>query len=152
MLACGCDDQNTVILTVLNFDARILPISKTKDYMSEKITTESLNERFKITPEKLDQAIQVLVKLYNPLKIYLFGSYVHGRADISNDVDLFIVIPEFTSEPWKMTSNGYGALESVLMPIDLILYDQKKFEENKAITTSLCSHILKTGKLLYEKS
>ena len=41
--------------------------------MAIKVTTEMLRERFKVTPEKVDQAIKILVELYKPLKIYVFG-------------------------------------------------------------------------------
>ncbi len=120
--------------------------------MSTKITTETLRERFKITPEKVDQAINTLIKLYNPLKIYVFGSYAHGKQDYGSDVDLMIIVPEFTSHPWEMVSQGYGSLSSIHMPVDLILYDKARFDQYKEISTSFCSQIIKTGKLLYEKS
>ncbi|MBP6892082.1 nucleotidyltransferase domain-containing protein [Candidatus Babeliales bacterium] len=60
--------------------------------MSSKITTEFLQERFKITPEKIDKAVKILIKLYNPLKIYVFGSYVQGTHDHGSYVDFLFLI------------------------------------------------------------
>ena len=120
--------------------------------MPTKVTTESLRERFKITPEKVDQAIKTLVKLYNPLKIYVFGSYARGKQDDGSDVDLMIIVSEFTNHPWEMISEGYGSLSDVHMSVDLILYDKARFDQHKEDPTSFCTQIIKTGKLLYEKS
>jgi predicted nucleotidyltransferase len=120
--------------------------------MTTKITTESLQERFKITPEKVNLAIQILVKLYNPLKIYVFGSYAQNKQNHGSDVDFMIVIPEFTNHPWEMVSQGYGSLSDVHMAVDLVLYDKIQFDKHCANSTSFCTQILQTGKLLYEKS
>lgn len=120
--------------------------------MSTKITSASLRERFKITPEKVDLAVQALVKLYNPLKIYVFGSYASGKQDYGSDVDLMIVLSEFTNHPWEMVSEGYGSLSEVNMPVDLVLYDKARFDHHKQDPASFCTQIIKTGKLLYEKS
>ena len=120
--------------------------------MAPKITTEILRERFKVTPEKVAQAIKILVELYNPLKIYVFGSYAQGKQDSSSDVDLMIIVPEFTKQPWEMISQGYGSLSDVHMAVDLILYDKTRFDQHSANPTSFCTQIIKTGKLLYEKS
>jgi predicted nucleotidyltransferase len=120
--------------------------------MTSKITTETLKERFKITPEKVDQAVKILIKLYNPLKIYVFGSYAQGKQDHGSDVDLMIILPEFTNHPWEMASQGYGSLSDVHMAVDLILYDKARFEKYSTNPTSFCTKIIKTGKLLYEKS
>jgi len=120
--------------------------------MAIKVTAEMLRERFKVTPEKMDQAIQILVKLYKPLKIYVFGSYARGQQDSGSDVDLMIVVPEFTAHPWEMASQGYGSLSDVHMPVDLVLYDQVRFNQYCDNPTSFCSEIIKTGRLLYEQS
>lgn len=120
--------------------------------MSTKITTEMLRERFKITPEKVAMAVKILIKLYNPLKIYVFGSYAQGKQDHGSDVDLMIILPEFTNPPWEMISQGYGSLSDVHMAVDLIVYDKARFDKFSTNPTSFCNQIIKTGKLLYEKS
>ena len=119
--------------------------------MKKNILPEQLQDMFKVTPEKVAQTVHQLIATYNPMYIYAFGSYANGTYDHESDFDVMTVIDTYDDKPWKVTARGYTELYGIKMPIDLLVYDQSKFEACKQDPTSLCHTILKTGKLLYER-
>ena len=119
--------------------------------MKKDISPEQFQKMFEITPEKVSEVIKRLVALYNPLYIYVFGSYARGKHDIDSDLDVMVVIDEFHDDRWNVLSAGYNELYGIKVPVDLLVYDQAKFEECKDEATSFCHTILKTGKLFYER-
>jgi DNA polymerase sigma len=44
----------------------------------------------------LEEVKEKLIKTYNPLEIYLFGSYAWGCPDEDSDLDLLIIIDHYT--------------------------------------------------------
>ena len=117
----------------------------------KKISPEEMAEMFKITEEKVQKVIQSLIKTYNPIYIYSFGSYARGTVHDDSDFDVMVVIDEFDDKPWTVTSRAYEGYRGVLMPVDLIVYDKKKYEACKNDTTTFCYSIVKKGKLMYER-
>ena len=45
-----------------------------------------------------------LIQTYDPLAIYIFGSYAWGHPDAESDLDLLIVIDEFDQDRFKTMS------------------------------------------------
>ncbi|OGB85887.1 hypothetical protein A3J41_00650 [candidate division TM6 bacterium RIFCSPHIGHO2_12_FULL_38_8] len=119
--------------------------------MKKKISAEMMAEKFKVTDEKVKEAVQRLIETYKPLYIYTFGSYAKGQSDLESDFDVMVVIDQFDDTPWAVTSRGYLKLGSLLMPVDLLVYDKTKFEVCKNDKTTFCYKIVKTGRLLYER-
>jgi len=119
--------------------------------MKKNISPEQFQEMFKVTPEKVTQTVNQLVATYDPIYIYAFGSYASGKYDDDSDFDVMTVVDEYDDKPWKVIARGYGQLHGIKMPIDLLVYDNGKFEACKNDPTSFCHTILKTGKLLYER-
>jgi uncharacterized protein len=119
--------------------------------MKKNISPEQFQELFKVTPEKVALTVNKLIATYDPLYIYAFGSYAKGSYDTESDFDVMAIIDQYDDKPWKVIARGYGQLHGIRMPIDLLVYENSKFEECKKDSTSLCHTILKTGKLLYER-
>jgi predicted nucleotidyltransferase len=116
-----------------------------------KVSADQMAEMFAITEEKVEKVIQSLILTYNPIFIYSFGSYARGTTNEDSDFDVMVVIDEFDDKPWVVTSRAYEGLWGIKMPIDLTVYDKKKFEECKEDKATFCYSILKKGKLLYER-
>ncbi|MCX5924267.1 MAG: nucleotidyltransferase domain-containing protein [Candidatus Dependentiae bacterium] len=119
--------------------------------MKKNILPEQTQEAYSVTDEKVEQAIKSLIDTYNPIFIYAFGSYARGTYDEGSDFDVMVVIDQYDDKPWKVMAHGRSQLADILMPIDLLVYDQDKFEACKNDITSFCHTILKKGKLLYER-
>jgi predicted nucleotidyltransferase len=93
-----------------------------------------------------------LVKAYNPLEIYLFGSYAWGTPSEESDLDLLIVIEKSDERRYKRQHIGFDALWGLGVPKDLFVYTKEEFEQSLKDKLSLCSKIKKEGKVLYARA
>lgn len=104
-----------------------------------------------ITPEVIEEVKNRLIKVYNPLEIYLFGSYAWGTPHEDSDLDLLIVIEESNEKRHKRGKPGYEALWGLCIAKDLIIYTKKEFDQRSSDETSLVHRILKEGTRLYAR-
>ena len=44
-----------------------------------------------MTSEKVEAAINKIIEVSQPLKLILFGSYVHGETTTNSDLDILII-------------------------------------------------------------
>ena len=58
-----------------------------------------LTRAYQPDPRLVDQAVDAIVKAYDPLRIIVFGSFARGEADESSDLDLPIEV-EGPTPPW----------------------------------------------------
>jgi predicted nucleotidyltransferase len=69
-------------------------------------------------------------------KAYLFGSYARGDATARSDLDIAVIVekmPEdLLGEMAELNSAVHEALGSISKEIDLLLVDEKTFDEHKA--------------------
>jgi len=105
-----------------------------------------------INKEIIEEVKTRLVKTYDPIAIYLFGSYAWGNPTEDSDLDLLIIIEESDERRYKRQNIGFDALWGLGIPKDLFVYTKKEFEQGLKDTVSLCSKIKKDGKVLYEKA
>jgi uncharacterized protein len=105
-----------------------------------------------ISPDVIEEIKNRLIKVYNPLQIYLFGSYAWGTPDEDSDLD-FLVIIENSDEPrHRRGTPGYEALWGLDISKDLMIYTQEEVTIKMKDTTSFIHKILQKGKLLYARS
>lgn len=105
-----------------------------------------------ITHETIEEVKNRLIKVYNPLEIYLFGSYAWGTPTEDSDLDLLIVIEESDEKRHKRGKPGFEALWGMCISKDLIVYTKDELEKYSADPTSLVHKILKDGKALYVRA
>ena len=105
-----------------------------------------------ISQETINEAIRRLVKTYNPIAIYLFGSYAWGNPSKESDLDLLIVIEKSDERRYKRQHLGFDALWGLGIPKDLFVYTKEEFEQGLKNNMSLCSKIKQDGKVLYARA
>lgn len=93
-----------------------------------------------------------LVKKFNPVEIYLFGSHAWGTPHKDSDLDLLIVVDQLKGKQWEDCSQGYDALFDIRIPKDIIVYPKAEFEQKSETATSLFRKIKDEGKLLYARA
>lgn len=93
-----------------------------------------------------------LVDTYDPIAIYIFGSYAWGVPTPDSDLDVAIVVESSDEKSYKRPIPGYQALFGLGLSKDLIVYTKEEFEACAKQVTSLCYKIKKEGKLLYARS
>ncbi len=97
----------------------------------------------------LDEIKNRLVKVYNPTKIYLFGSNAWGNSNNASDLDLLILVSESDEKSYKRSIKGDLALADILISRDLLVYTEKEFEYLATDVSTLCHKIKKEGKIIY---
>lgn len=105
-----------------------------------------------ISAEKIDAVKSKLVQTYNPLEIYLFGSYAWGTPTEDSDLDLLIVVETYHLTRRKMLREGHLTLIGMDISKDLLLYSKEEFEELLTDKMTLCYQIKHEGQLIYAKS
>jgi predicted nucleotidyltransferase len=110
----------------------------TLDDLIEKGTIEEVKNR--------------LVKTYNPIAIYIFGSYAWGSPTEDSDLDLMIVVEKSDERSFDRPRPGQRALFGLGISTDMIVYTKDEFEKYADNITTLCYKIKKDGKVLYARS
>lgn len=94
-----------------------------------------------------------LVKAYNPIAIYLFGSYAWGTPTEDSDLDLLIAVDKSDEKSFRRPIKGYEALRGLeYIPKDLIIQTKDEFERRSGEKTTLEHKIKKSGELIYVRA
>jgi len=105
-----------------------------------------------ITKEIIEEVKKRLVKTYDPIAIYIFGSYAWGTPTEDSDLDLLIVINQSDEKSYSRPRPGQRALFGLGIAKDMIVYTKEEFEKYSCDVTTLCYKIKKDGKVLYARS
>ncbi len=80
----------------------------------------------------------------------LFGSYSQGNNSENSDVDLLIV-KETDVPKHKRGREVQKLLRGVMIPVDILVFNQREMDEWKNVRSSFIHEVLKTGKVEYER-
>jgi uncharacterized protein len=105
-----------------------------------------------INKKLIEEVKRRLVKTYNPIEIYLFGSYAWGTPTEDSDLDILIVVDKSDEKSYKRPVCGHKALRGLDLSKDLIVYTREEFEKKSKDITTLCYKIKKDGELFYARA
>jgi uncharacterized protein len=105
-----------------------------------------------INQNTIEEVKKRLINVYNPLEIYLFGSYAWGHPDEESDLDLLIVIEKYSKDRYSMLLDGHKAFMDMTISKDIVVLDKEEFEKFSEDITRLCYKIKREGKRLYAKA
>jgi uncharacterized protein len=105
-----------------------------------------------VSNETIESVTQRLVAAYNPIAIYLFGSYAWGSPNAGSDLDLLVVVEKTNKKPHLRGEPGSEALWDIKVPKDLLVYTRDEFMQRANDSTTLCYKIKKEGKVLYARA
>ncbi|MEW5691663.1 MAG: nucleotidyltransferase domain-containing protein [Candidatus Hydrogenedentota bacterium] len=82
-----------------------------------------------------------------PVKIYLFGSQVNGRADNKSDWDFLVIINKELNrdEKWSIILKIKRRLAKLRIPNDIVINSVKQIEERAEDTGFITYYALKYG-------
>lgn len=106
--------------------------------------------RIEIT-EAVRELLVKLVERWNPLQIWLFGSRARGRASSGSDWDLLVVVPDTTPEDQRNYEAIWDARRGSRIPVDLVVFTQSEFLDDRNVTNTLPYEASVAGVLLYER-
>lgn len=105
-----------------------------------------------IRQDVIREMVDRLVDVYNPLEIYLFGSYAWGNPDAESDVDFLIVVENSDQKRYKRPLIGYEVLHDMHVPNDLMVYTKEEFDERAHNVTTLVYKIKTEGQQIYARA
>jgi len=105
-----------------------------------------------IKKETIEEVKRRLVEVYNPIAIYIFGSYAWGCPTEDSDLDLLIVIDNSDEKTYKRPVAGYRALRGLNISKDLIVKTKKEFEQASDNITTLSYKVKNDGELIYARA
>jgi predicted nucleotidyltransferase len=103
-----------------------------------------------IETNKINEIVNRIANRFDPDKIILFGSYASGNATNSSDLDL-LVIKDADLPRHQRSFAIHKALIGSMVPMDILVYTQKEFEQEKNEKLSFLFTAIKTSKILYER-
>jgi hypothetical protein len=97
----------------------------------------------------LAEVVRRLQQLYQPEKIYLFGSTARGESGPDSDYDLMVVVSDSTPVSLRDSGRAYKAIWRLGVATDGLVWTHSDFEDRLQLKASLPSTIGREGKLLY---
>ena len=105
-----------------------------------------------IKKDVIEEVKKRLVKVYDPLEIYVFGSYAWGKPTEDSDLDLCVVVEDSIESRYKRPISGYDVLFGLKIPKDIVVYTKEEFEKYSGDISNFTYKIRKAGKKIYAKA
>lgn len=103
-----------------------------------------------ISEDIIKKAIERLVEVAKPRKIYLFGSYARGDARKQSDLD-FLVVEQVLKSRRKEMIRLHDAIRSMRIPVDILVTSESTFNEWADVPGTVMYKVKTEGQLCYEK-
>ena len=97
----------------------------------------------------LAEIVRRLVDLYEPDRIYLFGSKGRGDEGPDSDYDLMVVVPDTASPERRRSRLAYQVLRGTGAAADVLVNTRTYFDERVGLTGSFPDLIVEEGVLLH---
>ncbi|WP_312700294.1 nucleotidyltransferase domain-containing protein [Sedimentibacter sp.] len=102
--------------------------------MLDKETVVKLAEQY---------ALEV-VKLLNPQAVVLFGSYAKGTAKADSDIDIAVILNNFTGDYLEIYKQLYRLRRNISADIEPVLLDSSQDDSGFVTEVLKTGHILRT--------
>ncbi len=89
-----------------------------------------------------------IVRVADPLKIVLFGSYAYGKPTEDSDIDLLVIMP-FEGHPAYQASKIRMQIQTP-MALDLLVRTPEFVAQRIAMEDFFMQDVMEQGKVLYE--
>lgn len=105
-----------------------------------------------ISQAEIQEATKRLVEAYNPVAIYLFGSYAWGEPNEDSDLDLMVILSDEDKVEFSTYKKGNQALWNIGFSKDLLVNNESDFLIRSIHPSTLQHKIQKEGVKLYEST
>lgn len=101
-------------------------------------------------PSCLPDAVERIVRGFNPLRIILFGSWARGEARADSDLDLLVVLPQ-VGDKRQATVEILRALNGLPLSKDVVVTTPEEIAARGAAIGQVLRPALQEGKVVYER-
>lgn len=104
-----------------------------------------------VDDEVYREIVRRVVALENPEKVIVFGSRARGDHRPDSDIDL-LVIKESSEPRYKRARALYGALASIPVEIDIMVYTPQEIAEWRGVEQAFITTATREGVVLYDRA
>ncbi len=97
----------------------------------------------------LEEVVRRIVDVYQPERVYLFGSKARRDSGPDSDYDLLVVVPDDAAPERRQSRLGYQALIGTGIGADVLVCTHSYFERRRSLKASLPGTVLREGKLIH---
>jgi len=98
---------------------------------------------------ELAGAVDCLVKLFQPYRMYVFGSQARGTPRPDSDIDVLVIVPIANEPTYRLAAQAYAALAPNRLPVEIVFMTCAEFDARVPAAASLPATVLREGRLLY---
>ncbi len=102
-----------------------------------------------IDEQKLQQAVQRIVAVAQPIRVILFGSCGRGDAGQDSDLDLMVIERRVDNRGEEMIRLR-KAVGSIGVGVDVLVYSETEYERRSQVPGTVLYWARKEGRPLYE--
>jgi len=99
--------------------------------------------------DELACSVHRLVEVFQPDRIYVFGSQARGTARPDSDIDLLVIVPSSDQPGYRRDQDAYRVLGWHNLPLEILVMTRMEFEERLPAAASLPATVVREGRLLY---
>src|SRR3972149_328934 len=96
----------------------------------------------------IEEIKETLIRLYDPERIILYGSYAKGGASEKSDVDL-LILKDTDERPADRRIAGEKNLVDRAMPLDIAVYTPQEMRYLYSVGSPFIEEVIETGRVLY---
>ena len=101
-----------------------------------------------ISQRTIQEAVELLRKAANPVRIILFGSYARGDMNETSDLDFLVVEKEIKARRME-TVHLRDVLSPLRIPVDVLVVSEKSYNEWKDAPGTVIYEAAIEGKVVY---
>ena len=98
--------------------------------------------------EAIEQLVQRIIELVQPLRIILFGSAARGEMGPDSDIDVLVVMPEGVHRR-RTAQFLYRQIRGLGVPFDILVATPNDLEKHKDNIGLIYRSILREGREVY---
>jgi uncharacterized protein len=103
-----------------------------------------------LEPACLPEAIDLIVRRFDPLRIILFGSWARGDARPDSDIDLLVVLPQVENKR-SATIEILRVLNGLPASKDVVVTTPEEIHRRGNTVGDILHPTLREGKIVYER-
>lgn len=97
----------------------------------------------------LREVVRRLVAVFEPERVFLFGSRARGPGWADSDYDLMAIVPDDAAPERRRSGRAYEALWGLRVSTDVLVWTRSAFEQRLHLAASLPTTIVREGTLLH---
>jgi len=105
-----------------------------------------------VISEKVNAAIERVIRISKPRKVILFGSCARGETGLNSDADSLIITDDTATNCRQESVRIRRSLRGISMAMDILVIPESRFEELVNQPGLIYREAAKHGKVVYESS